>query len=121
MSETRISQVENLEIFLLNLRYKEGTLVEVEGNRPILLDDPASVWIVYAGLVDVFSVPVQLGEAVGARRHLLRGTVGQVLFGIDSTSYGKGFGFLASGTPGTRLLKLRRARLWELAGELENR
>ncbi len=43
--ELNVSKIENLELFLLNLRYKEGRLVEVEGNKPLLLNDPTQAWI----------------------------------------------------------------------------
>lgn len=118
--ETQVSQIENFELFLLSLRYKEGRLVEVEGNKPILLDDPASAWVVYSGTIDVFSVPVAKGEAAGARRHLFRSGAGQVLFGMETADHDhQQLGLLVSGTPGTRLLRLRRSRLWELAASLE--
>lgn len=117
--ELNVSKLENLELFLLNLRYKEGRLIEVEGNKPLLLDDPHAAWVVYAGTVDVFSVPVADGRVAGVNRHLFRGGVGQLLLGVDAAAHGAGISLRVSGTPGTRLLRLRRARLVELARELE--
>jgi len=32
-------QATDFELFLLALRYREGQLLEAEGNRPLLLDD----------------------------------------------------------------------------------
>ena len=117
--ELNVSKIENLELFLLNLRYKEGRLVEVEGNKPLLLNDPTQAWIVYSGVADVFSAPVSQGEVVGVNRHLFRGGVGQLLLGVDTNAYGGGLALRVSGTPGTRLLRLRRARLMDLAQDLE--
>lgn len=118
--ETQINQIENFELFLLSLRYKEGKLLEVEGNKPLVLDDPAAAWVVYSGAIDVFSVPIVNGEAVGVRRHLFRGGAGQVLFGMETAERGQQqMGLLVSGTPGTRLLRMRRTRLWELSASLE--
>src|SRR5439155_16952253 len=45
------------ELFLLRLRYRHGRLLEVAGNKPVLLDDPAFGWVVFAGQVDVVGVP----------------------------------------------------------------
>ncbi|MCA9937964.1 MAG: NHLP bacteriocin export ABC transporter permease/ATPase subunit [Anaerolineales bacterium] len=118
--ETQVSQIENFELFLLSLRYKEGKLVEVEGNKPLLLDNPATAWVVYTGTIDVFAVPVANGHVTGTRRHLFRSGVGQVLFGLDMPrDTGTEWGLLVSGTPGTRLLQMPRTRLWQLATSLE--
>jgi len=126
------NQVANLELFLLNLRYKEGKLIEAEGNRPILLDDPDSAWVVYSGAVDLFAIPVQNGdgdsdgdgngdgdgENLGAPEHLIRIMAGQLLLGIAPDTHGS-IRLLMRGTTGTRLLVLKKARLWELAQQLE--
>lgn len=117
--ETHVSKSENFELFLLNLRYREGGLVEVEGNRPILLTDPNQGWIVYSGTIDIFSVPVENETVVGTRTHLFRSGPGQLLFGMDVASHGKGIALLVSGTPGSRLLRIKRSRLWDLANDLE--
>ncbi|HUS16493.1 MAG TPA: NHLP bacteriocin export ABC transporter permease/ATPase subunit [Chloroflexia bacterium] len=109
-----------LELFLLKLRYKEGRLMAVEGNNPVLLDDPASAWVVYAGQIDVFVVQVLEGEPVGPRRHLFRAEPGYVLFGIPLLPGGSGIGLLASGLPGSRVLKVREPRFRALAADIEN-
>lgn len=105
------------ELFLLRLRYKEGRLLTVSGNQPLLLDDKESVWLVYSGLVDVFAVKIEHGEAVGARAHLFRGETGHLLLGMDLA--GRNLGLLANNAPGTQLLKMRQSRLKELAQEPE--
>src|SRR6185503_18141199 len=116
---TRVSAIPNLEVFLLKLRYKEGQLFELEGNRPQLLDDPQSVWIVYSGAVDIFSAPVAQDEIAGARHHLLRVQAGQALFGFDHRRHSSGLGLVAAGLPGTRILRLPRAHFQGLGNELE--
>jgi NHLM bacteriocin system ABC transporter ATP-binding protein len=106
------------ELFLIKLRYKEGRLVELSGNKPLLLGDAAAVWAVYAGQVDVFAVEVRNGEPVGPRTHIFRATTGQALFGISFLVRGdRSFGLLATGAPGTQLLRLRASRLRELSRE----
>ncbi len=115
----RLREDTNLDLFLLKLRYQEGKLVEVEANKPFLLSDPEMVWVVYSGTVDVFAVNVENGEIVGARNHLFRGEAGQILLGIDFESQATKIGLLVNGLPGTRVLKLRRSRLQDLATDLE--
>jgi ATP-binding cassette subfamily C protein len=107
-----------LELFLLRMRYKEGRLIGAEGNNPLLLTDQASAWIVYSGFVDVFAVELHEGEPTGLRRHLFRAEPGYVLFSLGDGS--GGIALLASGLPGTKLLRLKRTRLRDLANELEN-
>ncbi|MEW5986216.1 MAG: NHLP bacteriocin export ABC transporter permease/ATPase subunit [Chloroflexota bacterium] len=107
------------ELFLLELRYKEGRLVEVGSNKPILLNDRESAWVVYAGKVNVFAVRTQAGEAIGPRAFLYSAEVGQAVFGLGLGQNDQGLGLLAVGVTGTRLLKLKRARLMELAQDQE--
>ncbi|NLG48758.1 MAG: NHLP bacteriocin export ABC transporter permease/ATPase subunit [Chloroflexi bacterium] len=116
---TNIPQKDAFELFLLKLRYREGRLLDVEGNHPLLLDDPASAWIVYAGTVDVFAVPVENKAAIGARNHVFRGVAGQLLMGMDLSQRDQGMGLLVTGTPETQVLRIRRSRLQELATDLE--
>ena len=71
--------MENEKNILLN----EGTLLDLEGNKPFLLDDEESVWIVHSGVVDIFVVKSVDGKQVGSRNHLFRAEAGQTLFGID--------------------------------------
>jgi NHLM bacteriocin system ABC transporter ATP-binding protein len=101
------------ELFLLRLRYREGRLLAVAGNTPILLDDPETVWVVFSGRVDVFVVRVEDGRAVGARSHLFHATDGAALFGMDLR--GRSVGILVSGAPGTQLLRVKRSGLARLA------
>lgn len=108
-----------LELFLLALRYKEGQLLSLEANNPFLLDDPAACYIVYTGKVDVFAVRLRAGQFIAPRRHLLRAEVGDLLFGFERSEDGQGVALLASGVPGTKVLRLKHARLRQLAGEIE--
>src|SRR5262249_2338213 len=89
-------------------------VVPLAGNTPILLDDAASVWVVLAGHVDVFTVRLAGGRTVGARRHVFRVDVGEALFGMGLRHHA--VGLLATRGRGTRLLHWDRAKLAELAG-----
>ena len=103
--------MENEKNILLN----EGTLLDLEGNKPFLLDDEESVWIVHSGVVDIFVVKSVDGKQVGSRNHLLRAEAGRALFGIDCNKHGKEIKLLASPGIGTRLLKMDKERLKTLS------
>ena len=94
-------------------RQAEERLTRVGSHQPFLLDEPDSVWLVYAGKVDVFAVEMQDGQPVGIRRHVLRAEAGQAIFGMDVGT--SGIRLLASGVAGAQVLKLEQARLRELA------
>jgi ATP-binding cassette subfamily C protein len=89
----------------------EGTEMAVGGNSPVLLSDPDAVYYVKSGRLEVFSVAVEDGQAVGTRHHFFTALDGDALFGMDLDRYGEGQGFLAVGMVGTRLLTLSQARL----------
>jgi NHLM bacteriocin system ABC transporter ATP-binding protein len=114
-----VQKIKNLELFLLHLRYREGQMLAVEGNRPLLLNDPDSAWVVYSGTVDVFSVPMANHEIAGTRTHLFRSEAGQLLMGISDKENESGIVLLVSGTPGTRVIQLKGSRLSDLSDEPE--
>ncbi|HEY7062222.1 MAG TPA: NHLP bacteriocin export ABC transporter permease/ATPase subunit [Chloroflexota bacterium] len=105
------------ELFLLRLRYREGRLVTISGNKPILLDDSDTAWVVFSGHAEVFAVPVVNGEPVGARRHLFSAPNGAALFGMDLS--GAAVGLLVSAAPGTQLLRIRRSGLEQVAANAQ--
>ena len=104
--------------WLLRLRYLEGRPIEAGGDRPVLLDDPDSVFVVTSGRVDVFSTQADVGQTMGPRRHLCRIEAGQALFGMDLKSSPEGFRVLAVGVADTVLMELRLSKLLELAQDL---
>jgi NHLM bacteriocin system ABC transporter ATP-binding protein len=98
---------------------EEGTLVEVRGNNPLLLNTSDYVWLVNTGNVDIFSVHVEHGETVGSRRHLVRLEPGHIFFGIDSEQYDKERALIAVGTIGSSVLQLDAVRLKKLTATQE--
>ena len=100
--------------FLLRLRYQGGQPIEAGGDKPILLDDSDSVWVVISGRVDVFSALAAEGQTMGPRRHLCRIEAGQALFGMDLGRAAEGLQVLAVGVVDTTLLELRRPQFEEL-------
>lgn len=76
--------------------------VNLVGNQPLLLDDPASTWIVSSGSVAVFGVMLQQGVPVGRRRFLFLTLPGQPLFGVKTGERG----LLAVAVRDSRLLRV---------------
>jgi NHLM bacteriocin system ABC transporter ATP-binding protein len=97
----------------------EGVASVVGGNNPFLLDDPASVFLVTAGRLEVFSVASEEAGTEGSRRYFLSVAEGEAAFGLDLAA-GDGLGLLAVGFAGTRLLRLPAARLHALGRQIEH-
>ncbi|MCB9454522.1 MAG: NHLP bacteriocin export ABC transporter permease/ATPase subunit [Anaerolineaceae bacterium] len=120
MTDIRKPETENTwEMFLLKLGYQLGQFVRAGSNKPILLNDPHTVWLVYSGAVDLFAVRLEDDEPVGTRRHLFRAEAGAALFGMDLQAYNRGIGMLMVGLADTQLIQLERARLEEIAATSE--
>jgi NHLM bacteriocin system ABC transporter ATP-binding protein len=103
-----------------NLRDITGESVGGGGHRPFPLAGNAVAWIVKAGSIDVFSVPMATSDAGGPRRHLCRVEPGGVLFGLDPSS-GAGSGLLAVGTSDAELTRTSAASLFSAAPEESRR
>ena len=71
---TDISIVERLR----GVRFAAGA------NRPLVLDDPARVWFVERGHLDVFAVELRRREPVGRRRFVTRVLAGKMAFGSET-------------------------------------
>ncbi|MFZ5643682.1 MAG: NHLP bacteriocin export ABC transporter permease/ATPase subunit [Bacillota bacterium] len=100
---------------------KEGKTVNLEGNRPLLLADPGSVWVVLQGKAAVFSVRIIDDENRGARDFLFEVGAGGLLFGLRPEGEEQKYCLLASGLPGTRLLQIDLAGLNQLTGQFADR
>jgi ATP-binding cassette subfamily C protein len=64
----------------------QGHLHRMNGNAPMLLDDPDTIWIVQSGSVAVFAVSVEAETVTGARRYLFEVDIGKAMFGIAADS-----------------------------------
>jgi ATP-binding cassette subfamily C protein len=62
----------------INLR---GQLLTVNGNEPILLNDPQAIWVVQSGAVALFAVTIEKGVLEGTRRYLFNSEPKEALFG----------------------------------------
>jgi NHLM bacteriocin system ABC transporter ATP-binding protein len=97
-----------------------GTLRPAAGNRPLRLD-PARVWIVREGRIDVFATRLDAeGEPTGKRRHLFRLEAGDPVFGLGEDA-GSGRALLAVGGPGTVLAEHPLSEVEVLAADAETR
>jgi NHLM bacteriocin system ABC transporter ATP-binding protein len=80
----------------------DGTPRPAAGNHPLRLD-PARVWIVRQGRIDVFVTRLDAdGEPTGKRRHLFRIEEGDPVFGLGEDP-ATGRALIAVGAPGTLL------------------
>ena len=107
----------SLQLRLTTTIEREGERVVVSGNKPFLLSDPGSAWLVEEGRIDVFTVALKEGEPSGARAHFVSIEQGRLLFGMDLDAYALGSGFLATGRTGMKLRKIPVERLRTLAGD----
>ncbi len=89
----------------------QGESVQSGGHRPIALTDPDALWLVEAGLMDVFAVPIESGQPTGMRTHLLRVKAGEVVFSLHSPGDASSLGFIAVGGVETRVRKVSLAAL----------
>lgn len=89
-------------------------VIEIAGNRPLSLYDPAAMWIVEEGEAHVFAVPLSEGQPAGARRYLLTAPPGRALFGLAGPA-STGLGLVAAGAPGTRVRRCDRCEFWTQA------
>jgi len=99
---------------------KEGQIVAVEGNKPLLMTDPECLWMVDHGKVTVFTVFVADGEAVGARDFLFEAGPGDLLMGIKLEG-NQELALMATGLTDTSLLQLSRTRFLEAATDPDQR
>ena len=85
-----------------------GQIYKIEGNEPILLNEPQTVWLIKKGEITTFAVTVKENSITGNRRYLFNCESGEALFGT-SPSLGKNDSrILAVSTGETELLKIDR-------------
>lgn len=79
-------------------------LKTIQGNSPLILDQPTVISIVQSGLVAVFAVRIIDGVLEGERRYLFTRSPGEALFGT-APAHEAGFGLLA--------VAIEPAELWQ--------
>lgn len=88
---------------LIDWLKEKGTLISIEGNKPLLMTDKERVYFVIEGQIDVFAVRIRNDEAIGARKFLFEVYKGQVIFPILPREE-ETYGLLLSGKIGTTLV-----------------
>ncbi len=94
---------------------RAGTVSRVGGNKPFLLDDPESFWLVQSGRIEVFAVQVKESRPANARHYICSVLPGQAFFGVNSELYGEGFALLAVAGGSTEIVKTPLEKLRHLA------
>jgi ATP-binding cassette subfamily C protein len=89
-------------------RQFQGQVYSLNGNEPILLNDPQTIWIVQSGSLALFAVTVTNGVVVGTRRYLFSSDSGEALFGTASKHGLTDCQILAIPMGKTELLKVER-------------
>lgn len=75
----------------------------IQGNQPLLLNDPAQVQIVRSGMIAIFAVRVLQGLPEGERHYLFSVGLGEALFGANLQHLEGRFGLLAVAIEPTEL------------------
>ena len=114
---------------LAELAARAGETVPCAGNSPVWLDDPAFVWFVETGSVNVFFVEIQDASERSTRQHLMNREAGSLMPGVapdkSESESGTQISLLAKGKPGTMLRRLSvdalpGADLGELTAEINS-
>lgn len=98
-----------------------GQVYIVNGNEPILLDDPSRVVVVQSGSITLFAVTVKNGLIEGTRRYLCSINQGEALFGTAASSCHQQRQILAVPTGETELLHLHQECFRELVANADMR
>jgi len=96
----------------------KGEILHITGKTPFFLDNPEEIWCILEGEVHVYVASRKGAEQTGGRDYLFTLQRDQALFGVETGFFGTSMGLLASGIPGTRVLRTSRKSLLEEAREV---
>ncbi len=91
--------------------------VPVQGDRPLLLDDPSCAYLTLSEHHHVFCVGYAQGRAVGRREHMAVCKPGQLLFGLEPAPGEGATALILSGISGSIVWRVPTALLLRLAEE----
>lgn len=91
-----------------------GQLYTFNGNEPILLNDPQTVWLIQSGSLSLFAVTIKDGVVAGNRRYLFSCESEEALFGTMASSRSIDYQILAIPTGKATLRQLDRQYWREL-------
>lgn len=106
---------------LPKVRNLQGQLYTVQGNEPILLDDPQTVWVIQSGSVALFAVTINNGVIEGVRRYLFSAKAGDGLFGTAPSYSNPHRQILAVPVGETELLKVDQGCFRALVADADAR
>lgn len=89
--------------------------VPVQGDRPLLLDDPSCAYVTLSEHHQLFCVGYRDGAAEGRREHLATCEPGQLIFGLEPMQRQGGAALLLSGVSGSVVWRVPMAALLQLA------
>ncbi len=92
---------------------------KVESNQPFLLNKPGWGWFIQEGRIDVFSVRIDQGVAVGARTHYFTAEKGEILLSLPIVE-DVDLHFLAVATQNTIVSDFNLSALKEFTVEIHN-
>ncbi len=95
-----------------------GEILDITGKTPFFLDDPERVWCILEGEMHVYVTSRSGEEQTGGRDYLFTLQRDQALFGVETGFFGASMGLLASGIPGTKVLRVSRRDLLREAEEM---
>ena len=96
------------------LAQQTGVAVRTAANLPVDLNDPACIWYVERGAVDVFLTERKDGVDVAAPQHVLHAEARRLLMGVAPEASGSDFNLVAKGHPDTLLRRLPAAALHQV-------
>ncbi len=93
--------------------------VPVQGDRPLLLDDPSCAYLTLSEHHQVFCVGYENGQATGRREHVAICEPGQLLFGLEPPQTQGAAALVLSGVTGSVVWRIPTARLFQLLEDPE--
>jgi NHLM bacteriocin system ABC transporter ATP-binding protein len=97
------------------------TDVLVQGDQPLLLDDPSCAYLTLSEHHQLFCVSYRDGKAVGRREHVAICRPGQLLFGLLPGTGKEATALVLSGVTGSIVWRVPTALLFRLMNEQEGR
>ncbi len=86
-------------------------------NTPFLIDDPETIWYIYSGNINIYTVRLPMGEPEGKRFYFFTSHEKQIMMGMDFQDSPYEIGFSADATEDTVVYALKRNWFWELLKE----
>ncbi len=91
----------------------------VQGDRPLLLDDPSCAYVTLSEHHQLFCVGYERGNAVGRREHMATCQPGQLLFGLEPAAGPGATALMVSGVSGSVMWRVPTALLFRLVETAE--